>query len=72
MNSIAISIPFEFVGNYGWFAGFLSFGLIGVFWSLLSGWQHVRLRFIDKHVGLWLLVARCLVFKDYSPAATTE
>jgi len=38
LNNIAVSIPFEFVGNYGWCAGFLSFGLIGVFWALLCGW----------------------------------
>jgi hypothetical protein len=38
LTNIAITIPFEFVGNYGLFAGILSFGLIGVFWSLLCGW----------------------------------
>ncbi len=38
LNNIAISIPFEFIGNYGWFAGILSFGLIGVLWTLLCGW----------------------------------
>lgn len=39
LNSIAISIPFEFVGNYGWLAGVLSFGLIGFLWSLLVIWM---------------------------------
>ena len=39
LNGIAISMPFEFVGNYGWCAGILSFGLIGVFWSLVCGWM---------------------------------
>jgi hypothetical protein len=38
LTSIGMSIPFEFVGNYGWCAGILSFGLIGVFWSLLCAW----------------------------------
>jgi hypothetical protein len=33
-NNIAITIPFEFVGNYGYAAGVGSFGLIGVFWTL--------------------------------------
>jgi hypothetical protein len=33
-NNIAITIPFEFVGNYGFAAGVGSFGLIGVFWTL--------------------------------------
>jgi hypothetical protein len=32
-TNIAITIPFEFVGNYGYLAGVLSFGLIGLFWS---------------------------------------
>jgi len=39
INNIGASIPFEFVGNYGWCAGILSFGIIGVFWSLFSGWM---------------------------------
>ena len=38
LSNIGMSIPFEFVGNYGWVAGILSFGLIGVFWSVLCGW----------------------------------
>jgi len=38
LNSAAVSIPFELVGNYGWAAGVLSFGLIGVFWTLLCCW----------------------------------
>jgi hypothetical protein len=33
-NNIAITIPFEIVGNYGFFAGVLSFGVIAVFWTL--------------------------------------
>lgn len=37
LNSIAVSMPFEFLGNYGWFAGVLSFGVIGIFWSLIVG-----------------------------------
>ncbi len=38
LNSIAVSIPFECVGNYGWFGGILSFGIIGFFWVLLNCW----------------------------------
>jgi hypothetical protein len=38
LNNVAISIPFEFVGNYGWCAGIVSFALIGVFWAMLCGW----------------------------------
>jgi hypothetical protein len=33
-----VSLPFEFVGNYGYLAGILSFGLIGVFWALFCVW----------------------------------
>ena len=37
MNSVAVSIPFEFVGNYGWLIGALSFAALGALWSLLCG-----------------------------------
>ena len=39
LNSAAVSIPFEFVGNYGWAAGVMSFGLIGLFWTLFVAWM---------------------------------
>ncbi|MCD4726104.1 MAG: hypothetical protein K8R46_00440 [Pirellulales bacterium] len=39
LNNIAISIPFEFVGNYGVVAGILSFGLIGFLWTLFVVWM---------------------------------
>lgn len=39
LNSIALSIPFEFVGNYGIVAGILSFGLIEFFWTLFIVWM---------------------------------
>jgi hypothetical protein len=32
-HSIAISVPFECVGNYGWLAGIFSFGVIGIVWG---------------------------------------
>ena len=38
LNSLATSIPFEFVGNYGIIMGILSFGLIGIFWTILCVW----------------------------------
>jgi hypothetical protein len=38
LNNVAVSIPFEFLGNYGWLAGVFSFPLIGFFWALLCGW----------------------------------
>lgn len=36
--SIALSIPFEFVGNFGFLPGVLTFPLIGLFWALICGW----------------------------------
>ncbi len=33
--NISITIPFEFVGNYGFVAGILSFGLLGFFWTAI-------------------------------------
>jgi len=36
--NIGVSIPFEFVGNYGYLAGILAFGIIGVIWTLFCVW----------------------------------
>jgi hypothetical protein len=33
LNNVAITMPFEIVGNYGWLAGWLSFAVIGVVWA---------------------------------------
>ena len=33
LQNVAITIPFEIVGNYGWLAGWLSFAVIGVVWA---------------------------------------
>lgn len=33
--NIALTIPFEIVGNYGWIAGILSFPLLGFIWSFI-------------------------------------
>jgi hypothetical protein len=33
MNNVAITMPFEIVGNYGWLAGWLSFAVLGVVWA---------------------------------------
>lgn len=33
VNNIAITIPFEIVGNYGFLAGIGSFGIIGILWA---------------------------------------
>ncbi|MCU0240927.1 MAG: hypothetical protein MUF51_00730 [Vicinamibacteria bacterium] len=34
-NNAALSIPIEVVGNYGWLAGVLSFGVLGAAWTAL-------------------------------------
>ena len=36
INNIGVSLPFEFVGNYGYIAGVLSFALIGILWSIFN------------------------------------
>jgi hypothetical protein len=36
--NIAITIPFEVVGNFGWFAGILSFAAIGTVWAAFIAW----------------------------------
>jgi hypothetical protein len=36
MNNIAITIPFEVVGNYGFLAGIGSFAVIGLFWAAFA------------------------------------
>ncbi len=38
INSVAISIPFELVGNFGWWAGVLFFPLFGLLWTFICGW----------------------------------
>jgi hypothetical protein len=35
MTNIAITVPFEVVGNYGWVAGCLSFAVMGAAWAAL-------------------------------------
>ncbi len=37
-HNMAITIPFDFVGNHGWFGGVLWFGGLGVFGSIWWGW----------------------------------
>ncbi len=61
VTNLAVTIPFEFVGNYGWFGGVLSFALMGVFWALLSAWLLSPARLSDHPwtpyvIGLTLLM----------------
>ena len=38
ISNVSITLPFEFVGNYGWTAGVLSFVFIGILWASFCGW----------------------------------
>jgi hypothetical protein len=38
LTNVSISLPFEFVGNYGWGIGVMSFFFIGIFWASFCGW----------------------------------
>ncbi|MBN2108335.1 MAG: hypothetical protein JW832_12995 [Deltaproteobacteria bacterium] len=38
VTNISMTIPFECVGNFGWFGGVLSFGILGIFWPLFCVW----------------------------------
>ena len=57
LTNIGVSIPFEFVGNYGWGAGILAFGLIGVFWSILSAWLLSPARLSDHPLAPFMALA---------------
>lgn len=35
ITNIGVSLPFEIVGNFGWLAGIISFGIFGAFWVLI-------------------------------------
>lgn len=55
LNSIAVSLPFEFVGNYGWVAGLFTFLGIGFFWSLLTGFLLSPSRLSTHPLAPWLV-----------------
>jgi hypothetical protein len=57
ISNSAISIPFEFVGNYGWCAGILAFGLLGVTWSLWCGWLLSPARLSNHPLAPWLMLS---------------
>jgi hypothetical protein len=57
ISNSAISIPFEFVGNYGWCAGILAFGLLGVTWSLWCGWLLSPARLSNHPLTPWLVLS---------------
>jgi hypothetical protein len=56
MQNVAITVPFEFVGNYGWLAGVLSFALIGTLWTILTVWLLSHARLATHPLMPWLLL----------------
>lgn len=55
-HSSAITIPFEFMGNYGWLAGVVSFLVLGAFIALLSGWLLSAGRVSDHPLSPFLIM----------------
>ena len=55
--NIGVSIPFEFTGNYGYLAGILSFGLIGVLWTLFCVWL-----LSENRLATHPLAPLCIIF----------
>jgi len=53
-TNTSIALPFEFVGNFGWLAGIVSFGCIGVFWASLTSWILSTQRLSDHPLTPWL------------------
>lgn len=64
ITSVAVSIPFEFMGNYGWLAGVGSFAFIGFFWALFCGWLLSPGRLANHPLAPWLVT---LAFRMESP-----
>jgi hypothetical protein len=55
MHNVAISVPFEFVGNYGWLSGVLSFAIIGAAWTALTVWTLSHERLATHPLMPWLI-----------------
>ena len=55
VTNISVSMPFEIVGNFGWLAGILSFGLIGAFWALFCVLLLSPRRLADHPLTPWLV-----------------
>ena len=61
LNNVAISIPFEFVGNFGWCAGIMAFGMMGFFWTLLCGWLLSSARLSDHPLSPFLILSTMMI-----------
>jgi len=55
--NIGVSIPFEFVGNYGYLAGILAFGLVGIVWTLFCVWL-----LSEERLATHPLAPLCIIF----------
>jgi hypothetical protein len=64
-ESKAISIPFEFVGNFGWCAGILAFGLLGVTWSLWCGWLLSPARLSSHPLTPYLVLSAMIMEQSF-------
>jgi hypothetical protein len=77
ISNVGLSIPFEFVDNFGWLAGTLCFGLLGIAWAVITGCLLTAGRFhnhpltpamvalaggTEAALGHWLASLRDLVF----------
>jgi hypothetical protein len=71
LNSLAISIPFEFVGNFGWGAGILSFAFIGFFWTLFICWLLSPARLASHPLAPFLTLATMGIEAPFGAFAAT-
>jgi len=55
MHNVSITLPFEFVGNYGWLPGIISFAIIGLGWTALTLWILSPARLSTHPLMPWLL-----------------
>jgi hypothetical protein len=55
VTSVAVSLPFELVGNYGWLAGVATFPIIGLVWALVCGWLLSPARLSSHPLAPWLI-----------------
>jgi len=55
VTNVGLTIPFEVIGNYGWLAGILSFGLMGAAWSLLSALLLTSDRLSNHPLTPWMI-----------------
>ena len=62
-QNIAISVPFEFVGDYGWLAGVASFALIGLTWPTFICFLLTPTR-LSTHPLMPYLLSVLLVFEQ--------